>query len=662
MKPKLQEMTLRLLRNMLWASTASFLCVGMALSGMAVWPQTGIPANAQLVTPSSIPKFGTFISLYKTNEPPLPFLKPMYAEAKLPVYWLGGGRYMVDDTGLDWEAIEAAQKLAQIAAAEAPTGGDLARERSGVATLDCLRGPDELWLEITQVTNDNAYLTLHGTIEGTYYQLLSTTKLNKARWVPGQILRDTEGANQLVFAPVPTEGYPETFFRALSGTNVVAIVPDRRYFPEATEPSSPSTPGQIGKFHIIASNTPSAGLPVRYHISGSASNGLDYATLSGGATISPGLTSTEIVVDPLYRGAPEVDLTEFDVSVVLTLIPTNSYLVAPNHARAMLFILDDLGTNELFSVVSTSVVHPVGMDYHAPSNSLVLSANYPGGQPNNFALLGTNGVLQSWTTVHGLVEEVKLATVKTTANGFTNGELFFAAGQDENGWAVLGRASPDGATVVPNWTTLTNETDALRGGLYVDKTSAWGGDLLVVAGEAFGQWGGRGVWRVNAQGQATLVTRIPTAHLEGVITMPQDSTKWGPLAGRLLTGDEVHRDEDSQLQPLFYAVDTNGAVAVLDIGIHPEDFDFIEPNQDLYCADIYGGPAGGGAVYRLHGSLLEHYAEDLLVTQAGEWSVPSRLFILHWDGAEFVIRGVRHPGLAPAQFEHVTFAPIQVQP
>ena len=204
------------------------------------------------------------------------------------------------------------------------------------------------------------------------------------------------------------------FFRALSGTNVIAIVPDRRYFPEAIEPSSPSVQGQIGKFFVIASNAPAADLPVRYRISGSASNGLDYASLSGSVTIASGLTSAEVVVDPLYRGAPELDLTEFDVSVVLTLIPTNSYLVAPSHARAMLFIFDDLGTNELFSVVCTNAVHPVGMDYHARSNSLVLSVNYFAGEPNNFALLGTNGVLQAWTGVHGLIEEVKLATVKTT--------------------------------------------------------------------------------------------------------------------------------------------------------------------------------------------------------------------------------------------------------
>ena len=114
----------------------------------------------------------------------------------------------------------------------------------------------------------------------------------------------------------------------------------------------------------------------------------------------------------------------------------------------------------------TRLKGPIGLDYDAPSSSLIASySSYSNGQSNNFAriyLSGTNVVVTNWSGVHGLANEIKLATVKTTANGFTNGDMFYGTGVAGR----IGWLSADGTKSNTAWATLTNETQYTRGGLY----------------------------------------------------------------------------------------------------------------------------------------------------------------------------------------------------
>jgi hypothetical protein len=239
--------------------------------------------------------------------------------------------------------------------------------------------------------------------------------------------------------------------------------------------------------------------------------------------------------------------------------------------------------------------------------------------------------------------------------------MYFGSGQDANNWLQIGRLSPDGTGVTMAWATLVNETHRLRGSLYVDQTGIWGGDLIAVTSAEDLPLDSKGVWRLASNGTGSQVTRITTYHLEGAITLPDNAEKWGPWAGRLLTGDESARDEYERLQPLIYAVDPNGVAESFALGIEPEDFDIIPPDQDLYCADIYGGSATNGAVLKLSRTLLSNHVGDLLVTQAGEGSNPAKLSIVHWDGTNFVIRNILYPSAYyGGHFEHVTFAPLDL--
>lgn len=140
---------------------------------------------------------------------------------------------------------------------------------------------------------------------------------------------------------------------------------------------------------------------------------------------------------------------------------------------------------------------------------------------------------------------------------------------------------------VNNLAILTNETsEALfRGGFYVDQSGSFGGDLIAVTGGSAGEGGE--VWRINSSTNATrlanLTNDLPFPHLEGVITLTNDVTRWGPWAGKIITGAESHEP------PLVHAISTNGQVQSFALGIHPEDFDIVRTNQDLYACDQEAG-------------------------------------------------------------------------
>src|SRR5215475_6602225 len=92
-------------------------------------------------------------------------------------------------------------------------------------------------------------------------------------------------------------------------------------------------------------------------------------------------------------------------------------LTAPPPARAAPITLTE---------VATGFNNPIGIDHHEPTNKLVISVNYPSGTPSNFALVAPDGTQSPFSTISGLTEELKLATVRSgpCQGGFAVGELF----------------------------------------------------------------------------------------------------------------------------------------------------------------------------------------------------------------------------------------------
>ena len=108
-------------------------------------------------------------------------------------------------------------------------------------------------------------------------------------------------------------------------------------------------------------------------------------------------------------------------------------------------------------------------------------------------------------------------------------------------------------------------------------------------------------------------------------------------------------------------VTTNDTTLLFPGGIHPEDFEIIPPNQDLYACDPVG------QIVKLPASYLTNFVGDLMITDAGEYGDPSaKLFIVHWDAvtSNFITRSIQYirPGPSNGRLEHVTFAPINLPP
>jgi len=326
--------------------------------------------------------------------------------------------------------------------------------------------------------------------------------------------------------------------------------------------------------------------------------------------------------------------------VALILILTNTYFVgSPSQGTVK---IQDSDSPTVVTVAN--VEDPVGIDYSPTINSLLLSVNADAnGLPNNFARLGVLGghtVLTNWSAVSNFTGEIKLATVKTTANGWTQGDMYFGTGQP----GQIGWVSANGTSVNTNWLTLSGEPNPI-GGLYIDQTGVFGGDLIVVSGAS--TFGG-GVWRITAAKGATKVAQINDSFgdgvdCEGVVTVPNNQAQYGPWAGNILTcGETAH---------LIFAVDVSGKITPYDLGLFtPEDVRLIPSGQNLYCTD-----AVNFVVWKVPQGNFSGFVGDVLFVNEAINS-PNALFIAHWTGGAFVMRQLSFGG----SFEHVAFAPIDI--
>jgi hypothetical protein len=286
-------------------------------------------------------------------------------------------------------------------------------------------------------------------------------------------------------------------------------------------------------------------------------------------------------------------------------------------------------------VTSGTFNSPIGIDYHEPTNSLVMSVNYnAGGSPYNFERVEFNGTRVQFSTISGLTDEVKIATVRSGgAGGFTTGELFTGNGVD----GQIVRIAADGSSNLNPWVSLPGSGNGLmRGSLYVDRTGVYGGDLIVVttAGE---------VWRVTSAGVATKIADVNT-HLEGVITVPNDVAQYGTLAGKIIAGAE----QEGRL----YIFDNNGLVGNPLIGVAIEDIDLINANENFFGVNF-----GTGKLLGAEASQFAPYVGGILLTQ--EFGAGSGLFVLSWNGTSLVTTALAldPASAAVGQWEHVTFAP-----
>jgi uncharacterized repeat protein (TIGR01451 family) len=310
------------------------------------------------------------------------------------------------------------------------------------------------------------------------------------------------------------------------------------------------------------------------------------------------------------------------------------------------------------SPFSTPFNNPIGIDHHEPSDALILSVNYPNGVPNNLDIINeTNGAHTQFSSLSGLTEELKIATVRTSpaCQQFPVGDVFTGNGQpgqivrlDKNGNIYPPAPNNPGnpapgfnswvqlpAVIAGVFTTLPQ--DLLRGSLFVDRGCGFSGDLIVVTsdGTAFPTNGAGAVWRVKSDGTAQFLTRIlrtgttcvrgncPGVHLEGVITLPNDINKYGApptgWAGTIIAGDE-NDNLDLTKNGRIWSITAAGVATPFTLAFtdgnglrHPiktEDLDIIEAGADFFGVDY-----GDSRILTAPSANFAGFVGDILLTQ-----------------------------------------------
>jgi len=292
------------------------------------------------------------------------------------------------------------------------------------------------------------------------------------------------------------------------------------------------------------------------------------------------------------------------------------------------------------TVLSGGFSNSIGIDYHEPDASLAVSVNYPTGAPYNFELIDATGAHSQFSSISGFTDEVKIASARSVAKGGFAGS--FAAGTLFTGTGVAGqiaKIAPDGTS---HTLINTGATGLFRGSLYVDRTGVWGGDLIGVTTTG-------DVYRVNTSDVATKVATVTSGtHLEGLVTVPNDVAKYGVLAGKIIAGAEV--------EGRLYYFDTAGNQAYITPGtVKVGDIDLITANENFYGVNF-----GSGNIYAATAADFAPLVGNILLTQEEGHTGNTGLFSLSWNGSAFVTEQILVSNLTPAQWEHVTFAPIGI--
>jgi len=284
--------------------------------------------------------------------------------------------------------------------------------------------------------------------------------------------------------------------------------------------------------------------------------------------------------------------------------------------------------------ITTEFNSPVGIDFHEPTETVIMSVNYSGGDPYNFERVEEDGTHVQFSTYAGLTNEVKIATARSgNPAGFPSGEFFVGNGID----GQIARISADGTSISNPWVDLPGDGNGLmRGSLYVDRTGAFDGDLVAVTTDGE-------IWRVDAAGNPTMVADLPGVHLEGLATVPDAPARYGPLAGKIIAGAE----QEGRL----YAVSADGSSTYYEFGVNVEDIDIITPYENFFGVNY-----GGHTLLGVPGSQFAAIAGDIVITQ--ESPSGSSIWRLYWTGTELVAEQfpLSADSATVQQWEHVTFA------
>ena len=429
------------------------------------------------------------------------------------------------------------------------------------------------------------------------------------------------------FEPALFSGFWKTAFGFDGPTTGIAEFPLSLSITYSAEPKEGNGVFSTS-INLSAGNHTSAnlaeGTQVWWKITGITQDDLATGFLTGAGTITGGK------LDLQHSLVSDADAGEnFEVSVFSDAEMTQQIgatSIAP---------IKESGLSINLQVFNAGLPGAIGIDYSPSSKNLLLTANYPSGHPYNLFMLSGDQIAVPYSSISGFTEELKIATVKSSAGGFTAGETFLGNGND----GEIVKLSSDGKIVENPWVQLPGDGNGLlRGSLFHDSTGLFSGDLIAVT--TSGQ-----VWRVSSTKTCTLLASLGT-HLEGLNIVPNDPQRYGPLAGKIIAGAEQ--------QGRVYSISNTGQVDFYSLDVNVEDIEIIRPGDAFYGID-YAGSRLLTAPYDSFTGL----EGEIVVAQETIGYSSSGLYRLYWDGTALrsepfnLTAGSQYPG----QWEHIAFAP-----
>jgi acetyl esterase/lipase len=197
---------------------------------------------------------------------------------------------------------------------------------------------------------------------------------------------------------------------------------------EATLPAASEVGPDDGSFTVSVSPSPASDLLVRYEVSGTATNGEDFAALSGELTVPAGISSVDLDVSVLSDSRLEPSET-----VILSLAPGRFYEIGlPSTASVHIRELDD---DSPLPVVSISAVDPY--------------LSEPGADKGSFAITRTG------STASSLLINLDTGGSAEEGNDFWGLSSAVIFGKDVSRILVVVEAKDDGLTEGPETVTLS---------------------------------------------------------------------------------------------------------------------------------------------------------------------------------------------------------------
>ncbi|MEO7298212.1 MAG: Calx-beta domain-containing protein [Verrucomicrobiota bacterium] len=152
-------------------------------------------------------------------------------------------------------------------------------------------------------------------------------------------------------------------FRLVGDVPVVTITAS---IPNSAEPSAP------GQFTISRSGNTSSNLTVYYTITGTASNGVDYLSLTGSLTISAGSSNAIVTMSPI-----DDNVVEGNETVVLTLAANAGYSIGlPSNATVTIMDNDFITNLKIMPMGDSITVGTIPGGYRLPLYNLLQTNGY----------------------------------------------------------------------------------------------------------------------------------------------------------------------------------------------------------------------------------------------------------------------------------------------